>query len=150
MRLRIATLEDREAVMGMAYSFYKSSPYKDIPLDGAKVVSTVRDFIGSPNTLCLLALDELTGTPIGVIAGHISEMIFSTQRMASEAMWWIDPKHRGLGSFEMMEAFEYWAKLKGCTHVQMSLLGDTTGDRLTKIYNKKGYTRSEVAFIKEI
>lgn len=132
----------------MARKFYKESPYQGIPINEKKFRNVIEHIMG--NDLCLVLLlvtdrDE----PVGMIAGHINEMIFSTDRMASEVVWWVDPEYRGTRhSIKLLDGFEYWAYKSGCSFVQMSALGGSD-DTVGKLYRKRKYINTEQAYVKE-
>lgn len=147
MDLRLATYADFDDIKRMALDFHRASPYGHLVVDVEKLEKTLQGLLDSEDGLILLVSDE-EGLPVGCLAGHLSEMIFSKSKVASEIIFWMDRPHQI--SFRLIDAFEYWARLRGCTHVHMSLLGDETGDRLGKIYNRKGYVNSERAYLKEL
>lgn len=133
----------------MARKFYHESPYRGLPINEKKL-KDVTDHVMSSDLCLVLLLVSPEDQPVGMIAGHVNEMIFSTDKMASEIMWWVDPEYRGSRhSIRLLDGFEYWAYKSGCKFVQMSALGNDTGDRLSKLYKKRKYINTEQAYIKE-
>jgi GNAT superfamily N-acetyltransferase len=150
MDMRLASLKDADAVMALALRFFAASPYHDKTVDISKVETVISTLLSNDDAIVLLLVNK-DGKPVGMLAGFLSEMIFSRDKVASEAIWWVDPEYRqSKMSFKMMEAFEWWANKRGCKHTHMSLLADETGDRLSKFYERRGYKARERAFIKEL
>lgn len=151
MQLKIGTLEDYPKVITMAYSFLKESPYKEYPIDTHKIESLVVGFL-TPNNerICFLATKE--NEPIGMIAGGVTEALFSHQKVASEVVWWIHPDHRGRGraAIELLGAFQDWGRRVGADYVQMVSLPSLGDSRANAIYSRLGYTLKEMSFVKEL
>jgi hypothetical protein len=149
VRLKIAEHKDEPFVTQMALKFYAESPYRGIPIDNKKVTNVIEHLMGSDLCLVLLLVSD-RDEPVGMIAGHVNEMIFSTDRMASEVVWWVDPEYRGTKhSLSLLDGFEYWAFKSGCKYVQMSSLGGPKSGVLDRLYSKRKYINTEQAYVKE-
>jgi GNAT superfamily N-acetyltransferase len=86
----------------------------------------------------------------GAIAGVIHESVFDGTKNASELFWYVWPgAPRGTGT-QLLEAFEAWAKSRGCGRVTMAHMVHNEGDRLGAFYSKKGYSPFETHYVKEI
>jgi GNAT superfamily N-acetyltransferase len=102
----------------------------------------------------VLCAHELTaGGPElrGAIAGIINESPFDGERIASELFWYVWPgAPKGTGT-QLLEAFEQWAKSRGCTRVSMAhMVHNNDADRLGAFYSKKGYSPFETHYLKEL
>lgn len=87
----------------------------------------------------------------GVIAGHVTEILFNEDRVATEFMWWIEPRYRkGEAASSLIGAFEYWADFRNCKFVQMAGLQNGYSKALGRYYSKRGYTNAENTYVKEI
>jgi GNAT superfamily N-acetyltransferase len=85
----------------------------------------------------------------GAIAGVISESVFDGGRTASELFWYVWPgAPKGTGT-QLLEAFEQWAKSRGCVRVSMAhMVHNENG--LGAYYSKKGYSPFETHYLKEL
>lgn len=86
--------------------------------------------------------------PVGLLAAATTpNLLCPDMRVASEAIFYVTPEHRGRYSFKLVEAFEHWAKIIKANIILMANFGNETLDRL---YHKKGYKLVEHSFIKEL
>lgn len=148
MDLRLATYKDVPVIKELVLGFYKESPYRDVTLDHTKVDKVIDALLSNDDAVTVLLVNP-EAEPCGIIAGYISELIFSHDKVASEAIWYVNPEHRGKRiSLKMVDAFEFWAHKRGCKFVHMSLLADN--DRVGKIYKRKGFAEAETSYLKRI
>lgn len=146
MTLKLATTEDLGAVIDMAMSFAKASPYKDLPMEREKIEELVLALMRDHNkTIVILYMHG--DKPVGMIAGMSSEMIFSREIIASEVIWWVDPGFRSRKTLALKEAYEFWAKRIGAKYIQMANLDD---QKIERYYERTGYTLTERAYLKKV
>lgn len=107
------------------------------------------DCLNKSPTQIIIFLEE-NEVPIGMIVGVITELPFSSTLVSSELAWWVEPEHRGKSSDSLRQAYEFWAKKQGCKIVTMSCLADETEKVLDVFYRRKGYTKAETMYKKEI
>ncbi len=139
--LRLATSEDFDVVKEMVMKFVAVSGYADLT-DEDTLNGLIKYMLSGedPNTVVVLADG-------GMIAGRLDKFPFGDLLVTSEVAWWVDPEQRKLGlGKELVDAYEYWAKLKGAKICVMSALDDDLG----KFYEKKGYELYERAYMKVI
>jgi len=149
MHLSLATLEDLPFVERMARDFANEYPFP-AELNLQKIQDTCRDFLSKDKNefIVVLANDP---HPIGMLAGRTIELLFSSEKIAVEMMWWVDKDYRtGNTGWELMKAFEYWAGVVGCKYVQMASVQTDIGERLDKVYKRKGYILAERNYLKAI
>ena len=135
----------------MCLEFLEESPYRAFPRDLHKIEALIGSFLkGDLDRTCIVAFFK--DRPIGMIAGVLTESIFSEDKVASEMVWWIDPNHRrkSRAAFELLSAFEHWAKLKKASFVQMQCLVGLSEETVGHIYQRLGYNSTEIAYIKEL
>ena len=151
VELRIATEEDLPVLLEMCKKFVDESPYRDYPIEYPKVESLVLSFLSNQKEkICVLAVSK--ETPIGMIAGYLSPALFSSQQVASEIVWWVDPQYRGKSraAIELLGAFETWARIVGASYIQMQSLTNEYEMPLEKLFSTKGYRAKEIAYVKRI
>jgi GNAT superfamily N-acetyltransferase len=143
--LKIGTIHDIDDVETLTRAFI--SEYKiPVTYNREVLLKNFRASEGSPDTVVILL--RKNEKVIGFLVGFANSPLFSTDKIATEAAWYVYPEHRGRGSLKLLQAYEYWAKhVAKCKLIQMLHLGD---ERLDKLYERKGYRKSEVCYIKEI
>ncbi|QDP20658.1 GCN5 family acetyltransferase [Bradyrhizobium cosmicum] len=96
---------------------------------------------------CCLALD-VGGVAQGLLLAVASQHPFGPVWLARETVWWIDPAHRGRAAIAMLDAYEAWAKGKGCAFTGMAGMGEDPD--VARLYVRRGYQRAETHFLKAI
>lgn len=139
--MKVATLEDLEAVKEMALDFIDSTYFSEFS-HGDTVEELLKGILTGDGTQSVVILEEGKG----MIVGIATPFLYGPHKVASELGWYVYPNERKskLGS-ELLAAFEYWAKEKaGCTMIVMGSLND----KLDKFYIDKGYKTHEKSYIK--
>lgn len=149
--LKIATWDDYVYIKRMCLNFAKASPYSDVTIDIEKLEEIIGGMIDEDKTKVIVVLGLKDNIPVGIMAAQTSEMLFNRELMAQEVVYWIEPEHRGGRlALELLEAFEFWAKKVGCKYLNLSALETEHIDKVSKLYNRRGYDLSERAFLKRI
>lgn len=68
---------------------------------------------------------------------------------ATENFWIVDPKFRGRGPL-LLEAYENWAREKGCKRCGMIHLLNVFPDSLKALYERRCYRPVETNYLKEL
>lgn len=150
-RLSLGDHQNEAECLKLIKAFFDESPYRDSKFSGKKIKETIQGLSkDTANSLVLVA--NCNDKPIGILIGTISEMLFSEELVASELCWYVDPEHRNSRiGLQMFQAFEYWAKEKQkVDHIVMVHLDDENGEKLTHLYNKKGYKKKEQAYMRTL
>lgn len=134
-------------VFNFIEEFYKSSPYAEASFNSEKVLEWLKSTLQADKKklLVLVALDA--GLPVGVISGLANTLPFSDDVIAAEYFWWVTPEYRNSSAgLVLWKGYEWWAtnivKAKGIQMVSLSNLP------LGKMYERKGYSKVEEAYIK--
>ena len=92
--------------------------------------------------------DDLRGVLIGTIGQHFLSPVL----IAQEIMWYVHPEFRnGTGGIRLVSEFEKWAKELGAFAVVMaSFKGTDSDDRLSAIYDRRGYSLIEQHYFKPV
>lgn len=139
---------NKEKCLELLYDFFRESPYKDGEYYGEKV-SLLFDRLTEDKANSLILVYVKDGDPIGIIVGTTTEMLFSTERVATELVWYVKPEYRnGRVGLEMFDKFQYWAKeVVTAKYLVMAHLGNET---LSKLYKKRGFEKQEESWCKRI
>lgn len=117
--LRHATLSDIPELMALSEKLIVGSPMELIGYDLPKIREQLEYFIINSGVEHLVLVSYDGDKIVGVLAAYAFEPIFSNTRIACEVLWYLSPEYRkGRRGIEMMDAYEYWAKLVGCKVVQ--------------------------------
>lgn len=148
--LRHAGLNDVPAIVEMGRKLYEGSVYSTVKADYTRSREMIEKFIieGNQNFLVMLSHDE--GKPVGVIAAYAFQPLFSSERIATESLLWLEPEYRtSKRGNELLDAYEYWAKLIGVSVVQYGLLA-SADPRLGDFYRRRGCVEVERVFYKDL
>jgi GNAT superfamily N-acetyltransferase len=148
--LRHATLGDVDAILDMAKRLYEGSVYETISVDYVRARQMLERFIIEGNKEFLVMLSHDKGKPVGVIAAYAFQPLFSSEKVATECLLWLEPEYRtSARGKELLDAYEYWAKLIGVSVVQYGLLA-SADPRLAAFYNRRGAVEVEKVYYKDL
>ena len=133
--VRLATWDDLPRLISYISAFHAASPYAELEFSPGGTRVVLQNLIAHPSS-CIFLHEH------GAIAGEISTLRFGRARIAQEIFWWAE--RDGL---RLLKAYEDWAMDKGAELIAMM---DLSGNRLGKIYQRRGYQPSENLYLKEI
>ena len=92
------------------------------------------------------------GDPIhGMAAGVISPVYFNHAHVSGEELfWWVSDDAPQMTGIRLLDGLEKAARAKGCQSWQMKSLARLNGERMTRLYERRGYRASEQSFIKRL
>jgi len=145
-RIREASEEDIFDILILAKEFSKESPITH-KWNKEKTEHFLLSALTNTNTI-IFVLEE-DDEIVGAIIGLLNEMYMSQTLVATELAWFVTKAYRGKkGSLMLMTTFENWAKENGANYTCM---GDIHGiTTLEKLYTKKGYSKCETTYMKEV
>lgn len=146
--LRMARLSDIPYLLKMGERLVNEGPMAKIGFDEAKSRQMLEKAIISSDTEWLALVSHKDDVPVGVIVATLIAPVFSDAKVAVECFWWLEPEFRtGRRGIEMMEAYEYWARLIGCKVVQYGWL-TSSPEKMKLLYARTGAEKSEEVFYK--
>lgn len=145
-KIREASEEDIFDILILAREFSRESPVTH-KWDKEKTEHFILAALENTNTT-IFVLEE-DNEIVGAIVGLLNEMYMSQTLVATEMAWFVSKEYRGKkGSLMLMTTFENWAKENGANYTCM---GDIHGiTTLEKLYIKKGYSKCETTYMKEV
>lgn len=147
MALKLATLEDIDSLYAMCQEFYRQTDL-NFELNKDYGISFLQSHIPNPDHLSLIW--EQDSQQCGCLLAFALPHPFLPIRVANELVWWMHPSTRGKGSLKLFQAFEYWAKeIKHCETICVTSTS-STDPSLEKYYQRKGYSRKETTWSKNI
>jgi GNAT superfamily N-acetyltransferase len=147
MTIRAATLTDKAQVIGLLKEAHAGGGFNDpegftgfvFPFDPAYAERLFLVHLNNVRALCLV--HDVDGLAQGVLMAAVAEDSLSPTVIAKETVWWINPSHRGRAAFEMLDAYEAWARKMGCATCTMGLKSDP---RSADLYARRGYRPADV------
>lgn len=142
--IRRARTDDKARVLMLARSFHIASGLP-IPFNAPYASLLFDACLSEPDRLCLVLDDDDVQ---GVLAAQAGLLPIAPVKAATELIWWIEPAHRGRSALAMLDAYEAWARERGCVFANMVGLGS---DPLpARLYERRGYIAAERHFMKPL
>lgn len=141
MPLRLASLDDIPDLYELGLKFYQTLHYS-FPVSEPYAKAFLATHLADHNRLALILTDPSNTSPIGFLLGSSQAHPFVPVTVGYEIAWWVNEESRGYRqSFELLDAFEYWAvEIKGCKLISLATEKDS---RVGRIYQRRGYTLKE-------
>ncbi len=153
MTIKVATVEDIDAVYLLCREFQAISPYADQEISKEKFYEFLEFYLQPDPNAHMVLIYETEGAIEGIIAGimTVGSHIFSTNRVATELVWYVREDHRrGMAPIRLLRAYEGWAKLMGAKKVSLTAVDNEHREMLTAMYHKLGYKSTEETFIRTL
>lgn len=145
--LRLAIKEDLTTLVDFASKFHSTTPYSNLSFDRDKVTLFINSLIDNKEQATIIVLLE-EGKPVGCLIGYLEENIFGLELTSLELMFWVEEQYRGKNSWQLIEAYQYWSKLKGCSSCCVSSLQGPLVDKLDSKYKDMGFNPIEHTYMK--
>lgn len=145
VEVREATLTDIPAMIDMGEKFFNSGKWpSSMKFNSQYLYKWALEALNNEDVLMLVS-DDRTAM-CGAIA-HTN--YFTGSLLVGELFWWVEPTERSKGlGMSMFSRIEEWAKEIGAEAVSMAALDKDDLPLVDSIYRAKGYTRSEIAYVK--
>lgn len=146
--IRPATIDDIPRMVELGHQLHQNSRYASQEYDGGIVSSFIEGLI-SGHGVAFVA--EISGQVVGGFLGGITEQWFSTQKVAFDYSFFIEPKHRhGITAVKLLKAFEHWAVGMGADHIQIGITTDINTEGTSRFYRAMGFDDIGQFFGKEV
>lgn len=146
--IRAATPADLPEIARLGALFHASAGWDEIAYNEADCAASLAALMESGIFLCMVAE---TDAIVGMAAGVISPVYFNRAHMSGEELfWWVSDGAPQMTGIRLLEALESAARDAGCQTWQMKALARLGGDRMTRLYERRGYRASERLFIREL
>lgn len=94
-------------------------------------------------------------TASGELKGILGVMYFpcsmTGELEALEGFWFMMPSDRGgVGAIRLLKRFEEEAKNRGCKRIKMVHLMEVNPEQVSSLYDRMGYKKLQVTYVKEI
>ena len=143
--IREASLDDLPRLTPMALEFYSQSRFlRDFDADRFAKCWTGLLTLGT-GVIFLLGDEDISG----MLGGVIYPDLYSGRLIATEFFWYVRLGSRGQG-MQLYQAFEQYARDRGCEEIRMVHLLDSMPEKLNRVYRRLVYVPSEVHYVKEL
>jgi GNAT superfamily N-acetyltransferase len=147
--IREAAPSDIHDIARLGEKFHAAAGWDEIEYNAVDCAVSLRAFMESGAFICLVA--EVAGKIVGMASGVISPVYFNRQHVSGEELfWWVSDDAPQMTGIRLLERMEDLAKTRGCDTWQMKSLARLGGERMTRLYERRGYRASEQTFIKRL
>jgi GNAT superfamily N-acetyltransferase len=147
--IREATAADIPEIARLGEKFHAQAGWEEIEYNRADCAASLTAYLEADCFICLVA--EVDGDILGMAAGVVAPVYFNTGHQSGEELfWWVDDDAPQLTGLRLLDALETLAWKRGCRSWQMKSLARLNGERMTRLYERRGYRASEQTFIKRL
>lgn len=147
--IRRATPDDAPEIARLGEIFHGQAGWDEIPYNVADCAIALAQLMQMPNFLCFVS--ESDGAIDGMVAGILSPVYFNHSHVSGEELfWWVSDSAAPSTGLKLLVTIEDTARELGCGTWQMKSLARLNGERMEKLYARRGYRASERLFIKEL
>lgn len=146
--IRKGTLADVPEIVRMSAAFYPTTHYAQwCDMDEETVADLASSLI--ENHIFFVAEDG--DRLVGMVGLFIIPFMFNRQATsAGEVVWWVDPEARGSRvAASLLQAVEGACRDAGADRIQMVHMPNSP-PQAAALYEKLGYSRSEISYTKDI
>jgi hypothetical protein len=147
MLIRQATVDDIPALVAMGRDFHVRAGQDDL-------FEYVEDDCAE-SLAWMMSLDIFVGLVaetteiVGMVGGMVSPVYFNKAHMSGEELfWWVSDKAPPMTGMQLLTAIEDAVKAKGCSSWQMKCIDRVEGERMARLYQRRGYRAFEHTFVK--
>jgi hypothetical protein len=151
--IRHARYDDIPAIAILGELFHQQAQWGDVfQYSAADCATSLETFMGLDGFLCLVAeIPDRIAQIVGMAAGVVSPVYFNHGHLSGEELfWWVSDRAPQMTGLRLLDALEGAAKAKGCDSWQMKSIARLGGERMGKVYERRGYRASEHSYIKRL
>lgn len=141
----------KEIFLNLVLRSLSESIWKEEKIDIARLTMVIQSFTESSNDSRACFIAKQGDEVIGLLAASITADTILGKSMASEMMWYVTPEHRrSKVTHNLLDLYEKWAKKQDVECITMAHYCNETEPLLSRVFEKKGFKRMEVTYIKDI
>ena len=146
--IREATSADIEEIAALGERFHAQAGWEEIEYSREDCAASLANLMASGLFICLVAETEKI---VGMASGVMSPVYFNhAHKSGEELFWWVSGDAPQMTGVRLLDGLEKAARAKGCQSWQMKSLARLNGERMTRLYERRGYRASEQSFIKRL
>lgn len=125
------------------------SSYAPIAWNEEKVERLLHGLIDDANSLVIVS--ERGGQIVGGLAGGVTEYWFSSEKMAFDYSFFIEPNSRhGITAAGLLKSFFEWAESMGAKQVKLGITTGINVEGTTRLYHACGFQDAGALFVKDL
>ncbi|WP_137972002.1 GNAT family N-acetyltransferase [Pseudomonas sp. F(2018)] len=146
--IRAATAGDIPRIIELGRLLHRTSRYANHAYDDEVVGRSLQELIDGSGVVFVAERD---GVVIGALLGGITEQWFSTDLLAFEYAFFIEPSARhGIISMRLVNALTTWAELRGAKYLQIGVTTGINVEGTSRFYRANGFSDAGRFFEKEL
>jgi GNAT superfamily N-acetyltransferase len=147
--IREAAVSDIPEIARLGEAFHTQAGWDEIPYSVEDCAASLEAFMQADCFVCLVAEHE--GRIVGMAAGVLSPVYFNRDHLSGEELfWWVAEEAPQFAGIRLLDALENHARERGCQTWQMKALARLNGERMLRLYERRGYRAAEQIFIKRL
>lgn len=146
--IRPATPDDIPRLVELGRLLHSTSRYADQAYDDGIAGGFFEQLISGVGVVFVAERDCVV---IGGLAGGITEQWFSTELLAFDYSFFIEPGARhGITATRLVNAFTHWAKARGANRVQIGITTGINVEGTARFYRAQGFEDAGLFFEKAL
>ena len=134
---------DRDSVVDLALAFGKERLEPAMSIDREAAEAQFDQFILMPSVQAIVAEED--GVVVGMIVCFVSPMLFTSQVIGQEVVWYVKKEHRGQG-LRLLKYMENLLKSLNCVAIMMVGLDVD----VYRMYERLGYFEFQRSYFKRL
>jgi len=138
-----AILDDLPLLTKWGREFHSHCPYSSV---SERSDTAIRDYLAwhiQSTSACVIKTDD------GMIGGVLQPALdYADGLVARETFMWSEGRNGDM--LRLLKSLENWAEQRGAQFIEISSLFDGTGERLQKVFERKGYEGLQKTFRKKL
>lgn len=149
MIVRFATPDDIPQIAALGRVFHAQAAWSDVfDYREEDCAESLLALMASDAFICLVAD---VGEIVGMASGIVSPVYFNhAHKSGEELFWWVSSDAPPMTGMRLLTALEQAASALGCQSWQMKSVDRLNGERMARVYARRGYRPSEHSFIKRL
>lgn len=148
MRIRRPEAGDWPQVVRLAADMHMETEFRRYRFSIEKVEQLYEALLADDKNF-FACVAEVRDDLIGFMAGFVCEHFFSTDKYASEMLFYVSPNWRGsTAALRMVRAYEAWAQDTDALDIMAGVSSGVQVDRTARFYEHLGYTSKVPTFRK--
>ena len=153
VRVRPGSIDDLDAVLDMGRAMHQESPrYARASFSEEKVRNLAVAILSGAMPGCAAFIAEDDGDVIGMFVGMVTEQWFSTDKSATDLVFYVKPEFRGrsLAPWRLVHLFEKWAVAQGVRSISCGSSTGVNAARTADLYRRLGYQEYAIGLVKHV
>ncbi|MEY4427090.1 MAG: hypothetical protein RL535_1388 [Pseudomonadota bacterium] len=125
MKIKLATLEDMQAILELGLAMHKESRFAVYPMSSDKIQQTILDIVSEPKANCILLAEHDSAGLVGMLAGCVTSLFFTDVLIAQDRWFYVAKEHRGSpAALKLLVTFRRWAENRQARELNINMSVD--------------------------